>query len=467
MKHLTTVLLALLIPMFSWALGWDENKYKQIEQSIQQAKLHEQKFVITSYGAKTNASAAKNQKAINRLISQVSKKGGGKVIIPKGTWKTGAIEMKSHVNLVVEEGATLSFVFDTNLYPLVRTSWEGLACWNYSPCIYGYKVTDVAITGKGTIDGGGSNDTWWPMKGSKRFGYQEGVTKEAQNLGSRAKLLKQAEDGVAFDERKFGKDQGLRPQLINFVRSERILIKDVKLLNSPFWVIHPLLSKNITVDGVTIWNEGPNGDGCDPEACENVLIQNCVFHTGDDCIAIKSGRNNDGRLWNQPSRNIIIRNCKMEDGHGGVVIGSEISGGCENVYAENCVMDSPNLDRILRIKTNNCRGGLIQNINLRHITVGQCKEAIMKINLDYEPDEICYRGFEPEVRNVSMEDVTCKKCDYGVYVIGSGKVENVSDIVVKNCQFNGIQKLPVNITGKTRNIKLENVTVSGSVKSSL
>ena len=214
-------------------------------------------------------------------------------------------------------------------------------------------------------------------------------------MGSRARLQKMAEDGVPFDERKFGMGQGLRPQLVNFVRSERILIKDVKMINSPFWVMHPLLCKDITVDGVTVWNEGPNGDGCDPEACENVLIQNCIFHTGDDCIAIKSGRNNDGRLWNKPSKNIIIRNCRMEDGHGGVVIGSEISGGCENVYAENCEMDSPHLERILRIKTNNCRGGLIQNIHMRKVTVGQCKEAVLKINLDYEPREACYRGFEP------------------------------------------------------------------------
>lgn len=463
MKHLTTLLLAVLLPMFSWAVGWNENEYKQIEESIQQPKLQERKFVITSFGAKENASAAQNQKAINKLISLTSQKGGGKVIIPKGTWKTGAIEMKSNVNLVIEEGATLSFVFDTNLYPLVRTSWEGLACWNYSPCIYGYKVTDVAITGKGTIDGGGNNDTWWKMCGSPRFGYQEGVTKESQKLGARAKLLKQAEDGVAFDERKFGKGQGLRPQLVNFVRSERILIKDVKMINSPFWVIHPLLCKNITVDGVTVWNEGPNGDGCDPEACENVLIQNCTFHTGDDCIAIKSGRNNDGRLWNQASRNIIIRNCKMEDGHGGVVIGSEISGGCENVYAENCVMDSPHLERILRIKTNNCRGGLIQNINMRRITVGQCKEAVLKINLDYESREICYRGFEPTVRNVSMEDVTCQKSNYGVLIIGRDAVENVYDIHVKNCQFNGVVKQPVKITGKTRNVKFDNLFINGSL----
>ena len=464
-KFIKTLLFALLIPACTLAAGWDDAEYQRIEKSIllPDANPASRKFVITSFGAKTTNTAAQNQKAINRLISLVSKKGGGKVVIPEGTWKTGAIEMKSHVELELQKGSTLQFVFDTKLYPLVRTSWEGLACWNYSPCIYAYKATDIAITGEGTIDGGGNMETWWPMCGHPRFGYKAGVTKEAQCLGSRALLLKQAEDGVAFVERKFGLGQGLRPQLINFVRSERILIQGVKLLNSPFWVIHPLLCKNITVDGVTVWNEGPNGDGCDPEACETVMIKNCIFHTGDDCIAIKSGRNNDGRLWNQPSRNIIIRNCEMQDGHGGVVIGSEISGGCENVYAENCRMDSPNLDRILRIKTNNCRGGLIQNINMRNVTVGQCKEAVLKINLDYEPREICYRGFEPTVRNVSMDGVTCDKSNFGVLIIGRDSVENVSDIEVKNCRFNGVQKAPVKITGKTRNVKFKDLIINGSL----
>ena len=463
MRYLKTLLLALLLPACAFAAGWDDNEYKRIEQSIQLPKIAERQFLITSFGAKTTATAAQNQKAINKVISLVSKKGGGKVIIPKGTWNTGAIELKSHVNLVLEEGATLHFAFEPKLYPLVRTSWEGLACWNYSPCIYAYKATDIAITGKGTIDGGGNNDTFWQWNGNPRFGYKEGVTKESQKLGSRSKLLKMAEDGVPFDERKFGMGYGLRPQLVNMVHCERILIKDVKMINSPFWVIHPLLSKNITVDGVYVWNEGPNGDGCDPEACENVLIQNCVFHTGDDCIAIKSGRNNDGRLWNQPSKNIIIRNCKMEDGHGGVVIGSEISGGCENVYAENCVMDSPHLERILRIKTNNCRGGQVQNINMRNVVVGQCKEAVVKINLDYERKEICYRGFEPIVNNVNVENVTCQKSDYGVLIIGRDSLENVYDINIKNCKFDGVVKEPVKITGKTHNVKFDNLVINGSL----
>lgn len=261
-----------------------------------------------------------------------------------------------------------------------------------------------------------------------RFGYKEGVTKESQRLGSRAKLQKYAEDGVPEDERKFGMGYGLRPQLVNFVECERILVKDVMLVNSPFWVIHPLRSKSITVDGVKVYNNGPNGDGCDPEACSDVIIKNCLFHTGDDCIAIKSGRNNDGRLWNQPSENIIIRNCKMEDGHGGVVIGSEISGGCRNVYAEDCEMDSPDLDRVLRIKTNNCRGGVIENINMRNVRVGQCGEAVLKINLDYESKEDCYRGHQPIVRNVTMDNVTCKKSEYGVLMIGMNDADNIYDI---------------------------------------
>ena len=463
MKYLSILLATLLLPLLVFAQEWDDAMYKQIEQSVRCPEFADREFSITKYGASQEASAGKNQQAINKAIAACSKAGGGKVIVPRGEWLTGAIRLQSHVNLVVEEGATLKFAFDTKLYPLVKTSWEGIGCWNYSPCIYAYQATDVAVTGKGTIDGNGSNDTWWPMCGKPGYGYVEGQTKEAQNLGSRARLLKLAEDDVPIDERKFGQGQGLRPQLINFNECDGILVKDVTLVRSPFWVIHPLLSKNITVDGVTVHNDGPNGDGCDPEACHNVLIQNCVFDTGDDCIAIKSGRNNDGRLWDQPSENIIIRNCEMADGHGGVVIGSEISGGCRNVFAENCHMDSPNLDRVLRIKTNNCRGGVIENINMRNVTVGQCKEAVLKINLDYEPQEACYRGFEPTVRKVYMENVTSGRSDYGVLIIGLGNVENVYDVTVKNCKFDGVVKQPVSVTGKTRNIRFDNLFINGSL----
>ena len=463
MNKFSVLILMVFFPLIALADGWNEAEYRAIERSIEQPKIAKRTVVITKFGAKTTASAAQNQQAIHRAIAYLAKQGGGKVVVPAGKWQTGALRLASGIELVVSKDALLQFVFDRSLYPLVKTSWEGMMCWNYSPCIYSYGADDVVVSGEGTIDGGGSNETWWPMCGKQVFGYVKGVTKEAQVSGSRRRLQQLAEDDVPWDERRFGLGQGLRPQLINFVKGNRVRVSGVTLLHSPFWVIHPLLCKNVTVDGVKIWNEGPNGDGCDPEACENVLIQNTHFHTGDDCIAIKSGRNNDGRMWNKPSRNIIIRNCVMEDGHGGIVIGSEISGGCKNVYAEDCTMDSPHLDRVLRIKTNNCRGGRIENINMRRVKVGQCKEAVVKINLDYEPEEPCYRGFEPEVRDVNVEDVTCRKSAYGVLIVGRDSVENVSDIRLKDCIFNGIGRENVRITGKTRNVKFDNVMMNGSL----
>lgn len=449
----------MLFPTTMAANGWD-TLYKQIEKSIRQPEFVNRDFPITKYGASTKASAAVNQKAINKAIAACSKAGGGRVVVPAGIFNTGAITLLSHVNLVVEEDATLQFAFQPELYPVVLTRWEGLDCWNISPCIYAYKQTDIAITGKGTIDGGGTNDTWWKWCGAPKYGWKEGTI--SQRNGSRAKLLKMAEDGVDMNERKFTAKDGLRPQLVNFNQCDGILIENVTMLRSPFWVIHPLLSKNITVRGVHINNDGPNGDGCDPESCDGVLIENCFFNTGDDCIAIKSGRNADGRVWNKPSQNIIIRNCEMQNGHGGVVIGSEISGGCRNVFAENNKMDSPNLDRVVRIKTNTCRGGIVENIYARNIEVGQCGESVLKINLDYEHNEICCRGFLPTVRNINLENVTCQKSKYGVQIIALDTCTNVYDINVKNCKFNGVAEGNT-IKGLTRNINFDNLYVNGGL----
>ena len=467
-KMMKLLTLLILIPLCAWADGWDEQLYKQIEQSIQLPKFGNNDIVITKTGAKTDAKAEKNQKAIQKAIDKCAKKGGGKVIVPAGQrFKTGAITLKSHVNLVIEQGAVLEFVFQPELYPIVETAWEGLDCYNLSPCIYANGATDIALSGKGTVDGGGNRQTWWPWNGATKHGWTEGV--KSQKDGGRARLLQNGEDGIPMKingkpnpQRTFTENDRLRPQLVNFVNCERILIEDVTLLSSPFWVIHPLKSTDITVRGVHINNDGPNGDGCDPESCDRVLIENCYFNTGDDCIAIKSGRNRDGRERAMPSKNIIIRNCEMKNGHGGVVIGSEISGGCTNVFAHDCVMDSPNLDRVLRIKTNSCRGGIIENINMKNVKVGQCGESVLKINLDYEPKEICCRGNYPTVRNVYMENVTCEKSKYGVQIIGLEEDTYVYDIHVKNCKFNGV-KDGNTITGKTRNVKLENLFVNGNL----
>lgn len=459
MKYIHLLIVMFLIPCAAMADAWD-TQYKQIEKNIRQPEFKDKSYNITDFGASTKAKAADNQKAINKAIATCSKNGGGRVVVPEGTFITGAITMLSKVNLHIEKNGVLLFAFQPELYPIVPTRWEGIDCWNLQPCVYAYKQTDIAITGQGTIDGGGENDTWWKWCGKDSYGWKEGVI--SQKLGSRARLLKMAEDGVDMNERKFGPQDGLRPQLINFNQCDGILIEDVTLLRSPFWVIHPLLSKNITVRGVHINNDGPNGDGCDPESCDGVLIENCFFNTGDDCIAIKSGRNNDGRLWGRPSENIIIRNCEMQNGHGGVVLGSEISGGCRNVFAENCKMDSPDLDRVIRIKTNTCRGGIIENLYARNIEVGQCGESVLKINLDYEPKEICCRGYAPTVRNINIENITCQKSKYGVQIIALDSVCNVYDINVKNCRFNGVKDGNFE-SGQTRNINFENLFINGSL----
>ena len=475
-KHLyrciATALMAItgiVLPHHAAALEWDSLRYQQIERSIQQPSFGNAEVVITRYGALSTASAAHNQKAIQKAINQCSRQKGGRVVIPAGQrFLTGAIEMKSGVHLVVEEGAVLEFVFEPKLYPIVETSWEGLDCYNLSPCIYAFKAKDIAITGKGTIDGGGNRSTWWPWCGAAKYGWKEGIV--SQKSGARQRLMKNGEDGEPMQDSKgrhstlrtFRATDGLRPQLIGFNQCERVLIEDVTLLRSPFWVVHPLKCQDVTMRRVHINNDGPNGDGCDPESCDRVLIEDCYFNTGDDCIAIKSGRNRDGRQRNMPSQNIIIRRCTMKNGHGGVVIGSEISGGCKNVFAHDCVMDSPQLERVLRIKTNSCRGGVIEDIFVKDIQVGQCGESVLKINLDYEHNEVCCRGYYPTVKKVLMENVTCEHSKYGVQVIGLEEGTYVEDITVRYCHFNGVEQGNI-IKGKTRNIVYDKLKVNGSL----
>lgn len=465
-----------------FADGWDDALYRQIESRIVAPTFANKTFNIKKYGASPKKDAAKNQIAINKAIAECSKKGGGTVVVPAGTYQTGAILMQSNVNLRVEKGATILFAYQPDLYPLVKTRWEGLDLMNYSPCIYAYQAENIAISGEGTIDGAGENDTWWQWCGAKKFGFEAGKTPQAQNgipyqgpekyrtkkadgtwRTSRETLLWMADNDIPTEERIFGKDCGMRPQLINFYECKNILIEDVTLLRSPFWVITPTFSKNITVRRCKIINDGPNGDGCDPESCEDVLIEDCLFQTGDDCIAIKSGRNADGRRTPIPSKNIIVRGCTMKDGHGGVVIGSEISAGVQNVFAENCKMDSPNLDRVLRIKTNTCRGGITDGIYMRNVEVGQCREAVLRINLVYEPKEPAERGHIPTVRNVYMENVTCQKSKYGVLLNGLEESDNIYNINIMNCSFNGVTDEKVRRTGKSHNINFDNLRINGEL----
>lgn len=430
----------------------------RIVRSIERTKFPKRTFVITDFGAVANDEQVLNHEAINNAIIACNQAGGGTVVVPAGTFHTGPLRMKSNVNLHVSEGATLQFTTDESYYyPAVLTRWEGIDCYNAHPLIYAYGETNIALTGKGVLDGQGAADKWWYMKGG---GYSIPGMPDQITSGGRDRLFAAAENGEPVDRRVMRPEEALRPPFVNFIHCNRVLIEDLTIRNSPFWVLHPMFCSNVIVRGVDIQSHGPNSDGLDPESCRNVLIENCVFNTGDDCIAIKSGRNNDGRRWNVPSENIVVRNCKMNDGHGGVVIGSEISGGFKNLFVENCIMDSPNLDRAIRIKTSNCRGGTIENIFVRNIQVGEVKEAVLRINLVYEPREVCDRSFDPVVRNVHMENVQSGKSRYGVLLNGLETSANIQNITLTNCSFENVSSGANRFTGKTGGVHFENVRIN-------
>ncbi|MDE6341849.1 MAG: glycoside hydrolase family 28 protein, partial [Muribaculaceae bacterium] len=287
--------------------------YPQVEARIKAPSFRDKDYSILQFGKISKKEGYLYTDMINKAIKKCHDEGGGRVIVPAGTWLTGPITLLSNVNLHLEEGATLLFTTDVKQYPVVLTRWEGMDCYNYSPMIYAYKQENIAISGKGTIDGGASRDNWWGMVGNAHWGWKEG--QQSQRTG-RPILQEWNEKGVPVEERRMGDGYGMRVQLVNPVECRNVLIEDVTMLRSAFWVMHPLMCENVTVRRVHVQNDGPNGDGCDPESCKDVLIEDCFFDTGDDCIAIKSGRNQDGLRWARPSENIIVRNCYMKNGHG-------------------------------------------------------------------------------------------------------------------------------------------------------
>jgi polygalacturonase len=332
------------------------------------------------------------------------------------------------MDLHVDEGATISFIPEPERYlPPVLTHWEGLEFMGYSPLIYAHGQKNVAITGSGTLDGGADRETWWPWKGGRWAINDNHPTQHA----ARDRLMQDAENHVPVEERIYADGAFLRPPFIQPLDCKNVLIEGVTIRSAPFWLINPVLCKNVTVRGVNCDSLGPNSDGCDPQSCKNVLIEDCLFDTGDDCIAIKSGRNADGRRINTPCENIVIRNCDMKAGHGGVVIGSEISGGVRNVFAENLRMSSPDLERAIRIKTNSVRGGLIEHLRYRDITVGQVKDAIV-INFYYEEGDA--GSFDPTVRDIEISDLVCEQADRVFQVRGFERAP-IRDFRMRNLEF--------------------------------
>ncbi|HJQ37488.1 MAG TPA: glycoside hydrolase family 28 protein [Thermoanaerobaculia bacterium] len=399
---------------------------------------------------------------IAKAIDAAYKSGGGRVIIPAGDYETAPIHLKSRIELHVSKGATLRFTRDTSKYPLVLTRWEGVELMNYTPLIYALDCEDIAVTGEGTLDGQADAEHWWPWKGvntAVRADVTKNNTDPAPQLADRNALFKMGQDGVPVAERVFGQGHFLRPSFIEPYRCRNVLIEGLTILNAPFWVTHPTLCTNVTVRGITVNSHGPNNDGCDPESCRDVLIEDCVFDTGDDCIALKSGRNNDGRRLRTPVENVIIRNCQMKDGHGGITIGSEISGGARNIFAEKCRLDSPNLERGLRLKTNTVRGGIIENVYVRDIEIGTVKLAPIEIDLRYEPPES--GPFIPEVRNITVERLRSQKSKHALYIRGLEQAP-VRNIAIRDSAFRGVAQGHV-IEGAV-DLTLERVITEGEKK---
>ena len=251
----------------------------------------------------------------------------------------------------------------------------------------------------------------------------------------------------------------LRPNFIQPYRCQSVLIEGVTIVNSPMWEINPVLCSNVTVRGVSIRSHGPNNDGCDPESSRDVLIERCTFDTGDDCIALKSGRNDDGRRLHTPVENIVIRDCEMRDGHGGVTIGSEISGGARNIFIERCRMDSPRLDRALRFKTNSVRGGVIERVAMRDVTIGQVSEAVATADFFYEEGDA--GAFTPTLREVDVRRVTSRKSRYALLLKGFAR-SPITDVHLSDCTFDGVES--ADVLEHVRNLTLTNVRVNGQVR---
>ena len=374
---------------------------------------------ITDFGA-VGDGVTDCTKAFADAIAACNKAGGGRVVVPAGRFLTGPIHLLSNVNLHVVRDATVLFTTNPAAYlPVVFTRYECTEVMNYSPLIYAFEQENVAITGEGTLDSQATLGVWHSWRGNN----------------DSAKLVEMGNRDVGVKDRMFGAGHFLRPCFIQPTRCRNVLIEGVKILGSPMWVISPLYCTNVTVRGVTVEATGPNTDGCDPDSCTDVLIKDCSFSDGDDCIAIKSGRDRDGHRVNIPSRNLVIQNCRFKAGHGGVSCGSETAGGIENVFAEDCTFDSPDLDYAFRFKTNPARGGYIRNVFIRNCKVQTARFGI-HMTLRYGGTGARDGQYTPEMGDIDIRDCTFADLTrQPIFIEGYDEKIKIIGVTIANCIF--------------------------------
>lgn len=382
------------------------------------------------------------QKAIQKAVEQCAADGGGTVIVPKGEWPSGPVHLKDHIRLHLEDGAVIRFSSRFEDYlPVVFTRWEGMECYNYSPLIYAKDCENVAVTGNGTLLGSGEG--WWHWKGLQQAAANE--------------LCYAESNGIPVEQRVYGTEKAaLRPSFLQTINCKNVLFEGFTVKNGPQWTIHPVYCENVTVRNVTVDTHGPNTDGLNPDSCQNVLIEHCTFDTGDDCIAINSGMNEDGWRVGKPSENIEIRDCRMHGGHGGIVIGSALSGGVKNVYVHECKIDGTMQG--IRLKSMRGRGGYVYDARFENIEINHVSDQAVQINMFYEFSTVTPLGDAPsEVDHVEIRNVYGAGAKTGIEIKGLPECK-LKNIVLENIHLTAEEAI---VCSNVENIRFVDVNVKG------
>jgi len=438
MKSKLLIIFFISLSCFAQKNNFPSDKVDEIIKRIQLPTIPSYKIEVTKLGAKGD-SISNDKPAFDKAMSLCKKNNGGTIIVPKGIYTlNGPIHFVSNVKLYLEDGAKIRFGSNPKDYPPVLTSWEGTMLYNYSPLIYGNNVENVAITGNGIIDGEAKN-TWIKWK----------PLEEKDKLLSREMNHK----NIPIKERIFGEGHYLRPQLIQFINSKNILIENVQIEDSPFWCIHLLKSKSITVRGLKYNAHNNNNDGVDPEYSSDILIENVLFDNADDNVAIKAGRDDEGRAnSNTPSENVVIRNCEFKGLHA-IVIGSEMSAGVQNIYVENNKFRGE-LKRGIFIKTNSDRGGYIKDIYFNNLAFGKVEDCLY-ITANYHGEG---GGLYPsKVSDISFSNISCVEATNTGIVIEGFPDKKVSNIKLENIN---IQTAKNGMTAtNSENVTINEVTI--------
>jgi polygalacturonase len=353
-----------------------------------------------SFGA-VSGGAVDCSTAFATAISTCHDEGGGRVVVPAGQFFTGPIHLKSNVELHVARDAEIVFSDQFEDYlPVVLVRVGGIELYNYSPLIYARDCINIAVTGAGKLNGNAS--AWWDWKDRE--------TRRGFEMGAKA---------VPVEDRVFGTPEaGIRPSFLSFVNCVNVLLADFTIGSGPNWTIHPIYCQNMTIRGVNVVTDGPNNDGIDPDSCRDVLIEHCTFDTGDDCVVLKSGYNQDGWRVGRPTENVVMRNCTSKRGHGGLVIGSEMSGGVRNVFIENCSFEGT--DRIIRIKSRADRGGIVENIFARNLIADNLQQDVIILTMDYGSDTRAFvnNAKPPIFRSMAFEKITASGAPIAIVIQG-------------------------------------------------